>query len=305
MRLWPLSRYFLFSATLILLSHEFARKQPEGEQSMLISQAINIVEYCAETDVQAQRLRYILRSFRAAIRKPDLQGADEGPSLPPIHALLPRGSDGPMPSISRPEFYQPPYGLKHTSMAVPMRNEDNSPGAGSSGDSSGFVPINRDVQAKNQPVSPLSWTGNTVGAWSETGPGASTASSIHSRRLSTQSIGVKEEFGTERSDLPGSDQEIDFDYFWDIRRWPAPRSQGAPGNHASAGGAGLEAGQQEVGLEDRSIAGVYCSSCSPSWPQGPMMAATTIRAAAAAAAATATAAAAAVIVTPTETPVCP
>ncbi|KAF2432135.1 hypothetical protein EJ08DRAFT_659475 [Tothia fuscella] len=63
----PFVIYFLFAATLIMLSNEFALlyRNDAGDQG--IQSSITIMSYCAETDPQASRLLYILGTFRDVV----------------------------------------------------------------------------------------------------------------------------------------------------------------------------------------------------------------------------------------------
>ncbi|CAM1505393.1 Fc.00g110300.m01.CDS01 [Cosmosporella sp. VM-42] len=60
----PFVLYFLFSATLIILSNEFASLHDNPQYDTSIFNAINIMTYCATSDVQANRLVFILTAFR-------------------------------------------------------------------------------------------------------------------------------------------------------------------------------------------------------------------------------------------------
>ncbi|KAI0887368.1 fungal-specific transcription factor domain-containing protein [Annulohypoxylon maeteangense] len=62
----PFVIYFVFAAALIILSNEFASlyHNPDAENS--IHSALLILAYCGERDAQAQRVSYIIDSFRTA-----------------------------------------------------------------------------------------------------------------------------------------------------------------------------------------------------------------------------------------------
>lgn len=62
-------RYFLFAATLIILSNEFAGLYENEHYAESVGSAIKIMDYCATTNVQAQRMLYILQSFLADVGK--------------------------------------------------------------------------------------------------------------------------------------------------------------------------------------------------------------------------------------------
>ncbi|PON29655.1 fungal specific transcription factor [Trichoderma gamsii] len=65
----PFILYFLFAATLIILSNEFAGLYENEHYAESVGSAIKIMDYCAATDVQAQRMLYILQSFLADVGK--------------------------------------------------------------------------------------------------------------------------------------------------------------------------------------------------------------------------------------------
>lgn len=63
----PFVLYFLFAASLIVLSNEFALLYHNASYGTCINNAIAIIRYCSETDPQADRLLYILTTFRDAV----------------------------------------------------------------------------------------------------------------------------------------------------------------------------------------------------------------------------------------------
>ena len=60
-------RYFLFAAALIILSNEFSSLCANPAASLGISNSISLMTYCADSDPQAQRLLYILTTFRDVV----------------------------------------------------------------------------------------------------------------------------------------------------------------------------------------------------------------------------------------------
>ena len=60
-------RYFLFAAALIVLSNAFSKLHEDATADLTISNSISIMTYCAHSDPQAQRLLYILTTFRDVI----------------------------------------------------------------------------------------------------------------------------------------------------------------------------------------------------------------------------------------------
>jgi hypothetical protein len=65
----PFSLYFLFAATLIILSNEFVGLYRNNLYLPLITNAIDVISYCAQYDEQAQRLIYIVNHFHLVVEK--------------------------------------------------------------------------------------------------------------------------------------------------------------------------------------------------------------------------------------------
>ncbi|PVI02916.1 hypothetical protein DM02DRAFT_521760 [Periconia macrospinosa] len=87
----PAVIYFLFAAALIVLANEFAGLYRVEAPDMHITNAINIMSYCAESDQQASRLLYILVSFRDVVTRQRLrtkQNQMNDMSLPSISSQL-------------------------------------------------------------------------------------------------------------------------------------------------------------------------------------------------------------------------
>lgn len=84
----PFVTYFLFAASLIIMANEFAElvKHPHGDQHM--HNSISIMEYCAKTDPQANRLLWILEAFRDVVlqqRERRARQRQEANQLPPFN----------------------------------------------------------------------------------------------------------------------------------------------------------------------------------------------------------------------------
>ncbi|KAM0597330.1 hypothetical protein ACHAPH_005058 [Verticillium nonalfalfae] len=94
----PFVLYFLFAASLIVLSNEFGSVYANPSYELLINNSITIMQYCAKSDPQANRLLYILNSFKAAVAHVREQDMDT-PALPGP-APLASGVD-PMQRISK------------------------------------------------------------------------------------------------------------------------------------------------------------------------------------------------------------
>lgn len=62
-----LYRYFLFTASLIILSNEFSGVCAISNVGLCIDGAVTIMTYCGETDPQAERMLYIITTFRDVV----------------------------------------------------------------------------------------------------------------------------------------------------------------------------------------------------------------------------------------------
>jgi hypothetical protein len=61
--------YFLLASALIVLANEFSSLYQNPYAKIYIRNAIDIMQYCAETDPQARRLMFILTEFREVVDK--------------------------------------------------------------------------------------------------------------------------------------------------------------------------------------------------------------------------------------------
>jgi hypothetical protein len=119
----PAVIYFLFAAGLVVLSNEFAglyRVDTLGAADTCIDNSINLMAYCGESDQQADRLVYILRSFRDVVaqhRSRRRYSQSDNMNLPSISSQLYGVSGGPQlqhasamqdPTSSNPRLHQVP-----------------------------------------------------------------------------------------------------------------------------------------------------------------------------------------------------
>ncbi|KAI9794548.1 MAG: hypothetical protein M1816_004435 [Peltula sp. TS41687] len=82
----PFVIYFLFAAALIVLSNEFSGVCPSLNPRSCIDSAITVMTYCAESDPQAQRVLYIMTTFRDVVSS---RRAPYGPrQLPSVDNLV-------------------------------------------------------------------------------------------------------------------------------------------------------------------------------------------------------------------------
>ncbi|KAJ4312136.1 hypothetical protein N0V94_007614, partial [Neodidymelliopsis sp. IMI 364377] len=87
----PAVIYFLFAATLVILANEFAGLYRVDASDTCILNAINTMNYCAESDQQASRLVYILSTFRDVVvqqRMRRKQNQADNTNLPSISSQL-------------------------------------------------------------------------------------------------------------------------------------------------------------------------------------------------------------------------
>ncbi|KAK2004839.1 fungal-specific transcription factor domain-containing protein [Colletotrichum falcatum] len=94
----PFVLYFLFAASLIILSNEFAAVYPNPSYQTSISNTIAIMRYCAASDPQANRLLFILTSFRNVVYEVR-QKKTEQPAMPAPPTLSPTSTQDPIGTI--------------------------------------------------------------------------------------------------------------------------------------------------------------------------------------------------------------
>jgi hypothetical protein len=120
-------RYFLFAASLILLSNEFAVLQSNPTYESSITKAIGVIEYCARTDPQARRLRYILTTFRDVVSQKRAASIESARGMA-TYPLSPVTTHNPMASIFAHD--QPSYpSSARGSFAESARKESLAEGA--------------------------------------------------------------------------------------------------------------------------------------------------------------------------------
>jgi len=103
----PAVIYFLFAASLVILANEFAGLYKVEASDTCMRNAVNIMNYCAESDPQASRLVYILSSFRDVVaqqrmrRKQDQADNATLPSIgTQIHNAAGAAQPQPMQSVN-------------------------------------------------------------------------------------------------------------------------------------------------------------------------------------------------------------
>lgn len=100
----PAVIYFLFAAALVILANEFAGLYRVDASDTCTLNAINIMNYCAESDQQASRLVYILSTFRDVVAQQRMrrkQNLGDNTHLPSISSQLygvPMSNQAPTPT---------------------------------------------------------------------------------------------------------------------------------------------------------------------------------------------------------------
>ncbi|KAF6834287.1 fungal specific transcription factor domain-containing protein [Colletotrichum musicola] len=97
----PFVLYFLFAASLIVLSNEFAALYPNPTYGTSISNTISIMNYCATSDPQANRLLFILNSFRNVVYELR-QKKPEQHAMPAPQQMSPTSVQDPISSLFKP-----------------------------------------------------------------------------------------------------------------------------------------------------------------------------------------------------------
>ena len=225
--LLTMCRYFLFASALIVLSNEFSTLFENPSAASCITNAINTMHYCAQHDPQANRLLFILTSFRDVVVRQNSppQGPHLGSQLPQQH-----------PSRSLVNENVDPIGdlfIDHTSAGIPPNvlatalTRSPDPVVGHNSNPSISSPhrlgaIKRPSSSSNNPINgnlaPASSNNQDISA--DLSPG-----SITQRNNSLDTF-----FGLARvssnsadgNDSLGGD-EIDFEQLW---QWPNSNSTG-------------------------------------------------------------------------------
>ncbi|OIW33450.1 hypothetical protein CONLIGDRAFT_178633 [Coniochaeta ligniaria NRRL 30616] len=96
----PFLLYFLFAASLIILSNEFFGLFNVEAYETRIEHAITIMKYCAETDPQANRLLYILTEFRAVVAEKGQSTSRDSTSTAPKISSTPSSTFDPMANLT-------------------------------------------------------------------------------------------------------------------------------------------------------------------------------------------------------------
>lgn len=189
--------YFLFAATLIVLSNEFSKLYDTPAAQSCIQSALNITAYCGETDPLARRLLFILTSFRDVVNRQQdssrLRYISEMNAEDPISSLFTNNIMSPMTTFTSQRTCG--SGNIPNGRGIAARKFSSSAGLTNSADPtiSALPPsISLTDKSPTDPLIPTLATEPLGGANSEHGP---------------CSVDGSDGFG---------DVEIDFDAFWNM-----------------------------------------------------------------------------------------
>ncbi|TLD36989.1 fungal-specific transcription factor domain-containing protein [Venturia nashicola] len=227
----PFITYFLFAAALIIMANEFAElvKHPHDDEHMRNS--ISIMDYCAKTDPQANRLLWILEAFRDVVlqqREHRARQQQEANQLPPFNlkaninpygpagdTLSPMTSATPigqanvtLPSVTSPAIYPPQTGFRQD-----LNKSTRKPSAS-------LTSPQRSISRTTQPMEP------SLASPAPPNP----LTPMIDRNLSFGNIFDFSALTGDRmgisGDSSGEDLNIDFDVLWGA--WPSNPAIGTP-----------------------------------------------------------------------------
>ena len=263
----PAVIYFLFAAALVILANEFAGLYRVDASDTCILNAVNIMNYCAESDQQASRLVYILSTFRDVVaqqrmrRKPSQA---ENTNLPSISSQL-YGVTAPTqanqqpsqnalatstdPTSATPRLHQVPIHIYPGMQTAPL---DSTPPAFPPPHLTHASPLSNMNQLSPSQnnfsvhLSPIQDPPNPNAGSDSYNMGTNMHNPSHPPSLSTMldlSALDNTRVPSLHSEESGLDEHIDFDAFW---AWPSntpamgsPRP-GMEGGNPAAGGVGGE-----------------------------------------------------------------
>jgi hypothetical protein len=258
----PAVIYFLFAATLVILSNQFAGLYRVDASDMCIANAISIMNYCAESDAQASRLVYILSTFRDVVtqqRARRKQSQADHTHLPSISSQLygvsmPSQSGGNLDGLGNasdgtnatPRLHQVPihiYPGMQTAPAseTPVLFSQTQPQAQAQAHTHRHSQAPSDFSVHLTPIhDPESAASD---AWR---PGTTTVNSPSKPSSLSTMLDLSALEATRvpslHSEESGLDEHIDFDALW---AWPSNTPATGSPRPAGPEGAGLDSGGQD------------------------------------------------------------
>ncbi|KAH7328545.1 fungal-specific transcription factor domain-containing protein [Stachybotrys elegans] len=203
----PFVLYFLFSAVLILLTNEFASLYTNPDYEALLTQTIQIMEYCAETDAQADRLLYIVRAFARVVVDKVAKNAEKGKqphrvTMSSINSADPIGT-----------FPQPPHGMGRRSMQSELPGSVHC----SSANCNTTCGFDHSGAANHRVDSRYGARNDGFRAGSIISTSSRNSSNSHGDRSSIYTVGDVKRDATETHSL---EDEVTFETFWNFSNGP-------------------------------------------------------------------------------------
>lgn len=219
----------MFAATLIILSNEFACLYKNKHYAESISNAINILKYCAASDAQAQRLLFIVTSFRSVVEEQALS-IEMGQRTRSMHMDMSQGNTAdPLAdlAISHQSFVE-----QHGGKTVSLTPSGSSPTVTS------LAGQNLSATAPSL-MSGARATCPPEDTRDKLSPGSSRTATSQSRSVRVTTEG-------EKTESLGGEQELDFDCFWDF----SPDMGSASHIQETTGNGRVSAAMQQPGVAE-------------------------------------------------------
>lgn len=197
--------YFLFAATLIILSNEFSRLYKNKHYAESVTNSIKIISYCSTTDAQANRLLFILTSFYDVVEEQASKSAEMIQRTRSMHMDMSDGNTAdPLAHLAAAHQR---FVDQQVKMAISTLTGETNPSA-SSIPSAGLALV---------PTQEVSMAEPKLATNLQDDPATGNAMSPASNRTAS-SQAQSAQPGTEggKSDSLGAEQEFDFDSFWDF-----------------------------------------------------------------------------------------
>ncbi|KAF2634880.1 hypothetical protein P280DRAFT_208997 [Massarina eburnea CBS 473.64] len=253
----PAVIYFLFAAALVVLANEFAGLYRVDAPDTCITNAINIMSYCGESDQQASRLVYILVSFRDVVAQQRVrrkQCQTDNLSLPSISSQLygaPMSSQQPNPAAMpgrdpnnlTPRLHQVPVHIYPGMQTTPLHRSSSSL-HNPSHNTHTHVPPNLSVH-----LSPIQFSQGTTSGMDAYSMDAPSKPPSLSNLLDLSGLDATR-VPSLYSEESGADEHIDFDALW---AWPSNTpATGSPrqGNDGAGSGGMMDRVQ---GVSDSAV----------------------------------------------------
>jgi hypothetical protein len=261
----PAVIYFLFAATLVILASDFAGLYQIEVTDNCVTNAINIMNYCAESDPQASRLCYILSTFREVVAQqqsrrsetqantstlPSIASQLYGPQMPyRQHASSPDTGGSGNPMAATPRLHQVPVHIYPGMQTAPLNDPTlphQPPDHQSTSHSNYYQPTQQSSFPQTDPftvhLTPITHTSTpTFASLSLSKPPSLSAMLDFSALEATRVPSL-------HSEESGLDEQIDFDALW---AWPSRvGSPGGEGGYGRDGSGGNEEVERLQGLRD-------------------------------------------------------